>query len=195
MKSIFSGIWGAIKAVAKGAVNGIVSIVNGIIGGLNKLKVPDWVPGLGGKGINIPLIPMLAKGSKNTPDTFIAGEAGPELITNAPGRTVFTASQTRNILAAQNTAATTTAAVAPTAQTTAQTVNNYNTAPEVTPGAGNSGGSANNVTINNSPTIVVNGDKPEDLDAKLEENNRKLLRDVEDLLDEKEDKEKRQKYD
>ena len=36
---------------------------------------------------------------------------------------------------------------------------------------------------------------PEDLDAKLEENNRKLLRDVEDLLDEKEDKEKRQKYD
>ena len=188
MKSIFSGIWGAIKAVAKGAVNGIVSIVNGIIGGLNKLKVPDWVPGLGGKGINIPLIPMLAKGSKNTPDTFIAGEAGPELITNAPGRTVFTASQTRNILAAQNTAAT-------TAQTTAQTVNNYNTAPEVTPGAGNSGGSANNVTINNSPTIVVNGDKPEDLDAKLEENNRKLLRDVEDLLDEKEDKEKRQKYD
>ena len=195
VKSIFSGIWEAIKAVAKGAVNGIVSIVNGIIGGLNKLKIPDWVPGLGGKGINIPLIPMLAKGSKNTPDTFIAGEAGPELITNAPGRTVFTASQTRNILAAQNTAATTTAAVAPTTQTTAQTVNNYNTAPEVTPGAGSSGGSANNVTINNSPTIVVNGDKPEDLDAKLEENNRKLLRDVEDLLDEKEDKEKRQKYD
>lgn len=195
VKSIFSGIWEAIKAVAKGAVNGIVSIVNGIIGGLNKLKIPDWVPGLGGKGINIPLIPMLAKGSKNTPDTFIAGEAGPELITNAPGRTVFTASQTRNILAAQNTAAATTAAVAPTTQTTAQTVNNYNTAPEVTPGAGSSGGSANNVTINNSPTIVVNGDKPEDLDAKLEENNRKLLRDVEDLLDEKEDKEKRQKYD
>lgn len=38
-------------------------------------------------------------------------------------------------------------------------------------------------------------EQPEDLDAKLEENNRKLLRDVEDLLDEKEDKEKRQKYD
>ena len=112
-------------------------------------------------------------------------------------RQVFTADQTRNILTAQNTAATTAAAVAPTAQTTTapQTVNNYNTAPEVTAGAGSGGGSANNVTINNSPTIVINGDKPEDLDAKLEENNRKLLRDVEDLLDEKEDKEKRQKYD
>ena len=79
--------------------------------------------------------------------------------------------------------------------TAPQTVNNYNTAPEVTAGAGSGGGSANNVTINNSPTIVINGDKPEDLDAKLEENNRKLLRDVEDMLDEKEDKEKRQKYD
>lgn len=195
VKSIFSGIWEAIKSIAKGAINGIASSVNGIIGGLNKVKIPDWVPEIGGKGINIPLIPMFAKGSTNTPDTFIAGEAGPELITNAPGRTVFTARQTRNILATQNTAQATVAAVAPTAQTTAQTVNNYNTAPEVTPGAGNSGRNVNNVTINNSPTIVVNGDKPEDLDAKLEENNRKLLRDVEDLLDEKEDKEKRQKYD
>lgn len=133
---------------------------------------------------------MLAKGSSNTPDTFIAGEAGPELITNAPGRTVFTASQTRSIMAAQNTAATTAAAVAPTTAptTTAQTVNNYNTAPEVTAGAGNNGGGAKNVTINNNPTIVVNGDKPEDLDAKLEENNKRLLRDVEELLDEKKTK-------
>ena len=193
IKQIFSGIWQGIKSVCTGVINGIISAVNTVIRGLNKVKVPDWVPGVGGKGINISEIPMLAKGSKNTPDTFIAGEAGPELITNAPGRTVFTADQTRNILAAQNTAG-----VAPTAAqttTTPQTVNNYNTAPEVTAGAGSGGGSANNVTINNSPTIVINGDKPEDLDAKLEENNRKLLRDVEDLLDEKEDKEKRQKYD
>ena len=155
--------------------------------------MPDWVPGIGGKGINIPLIPGFAKGTLSTPDTFIAGEKGPELITNAPGRTVFTADQTRNILAAQNTAATTAATVAQTAPT-AQTVNGNNTAPEVAAGAGNGGG-AKNVTINNNPTIVINGDKPEDLDAKLEENNRKLLRDVEDLLDEKEDKERRQKYD
>lgn len=197
IKSIFSGIWQAIKSVCTGAINGIISAVNTVIRGLNKVKVPDWVPGVGGKGINISEIPMLAKGSSNTPDTFIAGEAGPELITNAPGRTVFTASQTRSIMAAQNTAATTAAAVAPTTAptTTAQTVNNYNTAPEVTAGAGNNGGGAKNVTINNNPTIVVNGDNPEDLDAKLEENNKRLLRDVEELLDEKEDKERRQKYD
>src|SRR5690606_14407242 len=31
--------------------------------GLNKIKLPKWVPGIGGKGINIPLIPKLAKGT------------------------------------------------------------------------------------------------------------------------------------
>lgn len=195
IKTIFSGAVSGLGEIIKAPLRAVVSVVNGVISGLNKLKVPDWVPGIGGKGINIPLIPGFAKGTSSTPDTFIAGEDGPELITNAPGRTVFTADQTRNILAAQNAAATTAAAVAPTATTpTAQTVNSQNAAPEVTPGAG-SGGGAKNVTINNNPTIVINGDKPEDLDAKLEENNRKLLRDVEDLLDEKEDKERRQKYD
>lgn len=186
IKSIFSGAVSGLGEIIKAPLRAVVSVVNGVISGLNKLKVPDWVPGIGGKGINIPLIPGFAKGTLSTPDTFIAGEKGPELITNAPGRTVFTADQTRNILAAQNTAATTAPA--------AQTVNGNNTAPEVAAGAGNGGG-AKNVTINNNPTIVINGDKPEDLDAKLEENNRKLLRDVEDLLDEKEDKERRQKYD
>lgn len=195
IKSIFSGIWEAIKSVCTGVINSIISAVNCVIRGLNKLEVPDWVPGIGGKGINISEIPMLAKGSNNTPDTFIAGEKGPELITNAPGRTVFTADQTRNIMAAQNAAATTAAAVAPTtAPAAAQTVNNYNTAPEVTAGAGNGGGT-NNFTINNNPTIVIEGDKPEDLDAKLEENNQRLLQQMEDLMDEKADKERRQKYD
>ena len=193
IKSIFSGAVSGLGEIIKAPLRAVVSVVNGVISGLNKLKVPDWVPGIGGKSINIPLIPGFAKGTLSTPDTFIAGEKGPELITNAPGRTVFTADQTRNILAAQNTAATTAATVAQTAPA-AQTVNGNNTAPEVAAGAGNGGG-AKNVTINNNPTIVINGDKPEDLDAKLEENNRKLLRDVEDLLDEKEDKERRQKYD
>lgn len=193
IKSIFSGAVSGLGEIIKAPLRAVVSVVNGVISGLNKLKVPDWVPGIGGKGINIPLIPGFAKGTLSTPDTFIAGEKGPELITNAPGRTVFTADQTRNILAAQNTAATTAVTVAQTAPA-AQTVNGNNTAPEVAAGAGNGGG-AKNVTINNNPTIVINGDKPEDLDAKLEENNRKLLRDVEDLLDEKEDKERRQKYD
>lgn len=195
IKSIFSGIWEAIKSVAKGAVNGIISIINGIIGGLNKLKIPDLVPGLGGKGINIPLIPMLAKGSRNTPDTFIAGEAGPELITNAPGRTVFTAAQTKDIMAAQGAASA--AAAAPTAGGAGvQTASTVNTAPTVAAGAGvTNNDRTNHVEIHNSPTIVVNGDQPGDLEAKLEENNQKLLKKVENLLDDKADKEERQRYD
>lgn len=196
VKTIFSGIFEAIVSVCKGVINGIISAVNVVIRGLNKLKVPDWVPGIGGKGINISEIPMLAKGSKNTPDTFIAGEKGPELITNAAGMTVFTASQTRDIMQSQNAAAQTAATVQAMPAVDgaqAQTVNNYQTAPEVASGTG-SNGKSNNITINNNPTIVVNGDTPDDLDAKLEENNRKLLRDVKDMMEEEEDMERRQKY-
>lgn len=194
IKSIFSGAVSGLGEIIKAPLRAAVSVVNGVISGLNKLQVPDWVPGIGGKGINIPLIPGFAKGTLSTPDTFIAGENGPELITNAPGRTVFTAAQTRSILAAQNTASATAATVTPAAGMTAQTVKSHNAAPEVTAGAGNGGGT-NNFTINNSPTIVIEGDKPEDLDAKLEANNQRLLHEVEELMEQKEDKERRQKYD
>lgn len=44
-------------------MNGVISFINRGIGGLNKIQVPDWVPLAGGKGINIPLIPQLAKGT------------------------------------------------------------------------------------------------------------------------------------
>ena len=40
-------------------------MINGInlfLRGLNKIKIPDWVPGVGGKGFNIPEIPRLATG-------------------------------------------------------------------------------------------------------------------------------------
>lgn len=101
IKEIFSGIFEGIAEIFKAPIRAIVSVINGVIGGLNMLKIPDWVPEIGGMGLNIPLIPEFAKGTLKTPDTFIAGEKGPELITNAPGRRVFTAAQTRNILADQ----------------------------------------------------------------------------------------------
>lgn len=58
-KSIFSGV----KTLVKSVMNGVISFINRGIGGLNKIQVPDWVPLAGGKGINIPLIPQLAKGT------------------------------------------------------------------------------------------------------------------------------------
>jgi hypothetical protein len=57
---------------------------------------------MGGKGIDIPLIPKLAKGSDFSPDTFIAGEQGPELIAGAKGRKVFAASKTDGMIGAIN---------------------------------------------------------------------------------------------
>jgi TP901 family phage tail tape measure protein len=97
VKSIFSGVFSGLGEIFKAPFRAIVSVINTVIGGLNKLKIPDWVPGLGGKGINIPLIPTFAKGTNSTPDTFIAGEQGPELVTGAAGRKVFTAAQTGTI--------------------------------------------------------------------------------------------------
>jgi len=196
VKSIFSGIWNGIKSICTGVINGIVGAVNVVIRGLNSLKVPDWVPGIGGKGISIPEIPQLAKGSKNTPQTFIAGEKGPELITNAPGRTVFTAQQTKDIFNAKNAAANTAAAV----QAAGVTNITNNNAPENVPGVSapelrsTTGQRSVTVTINNNPTIHVDGDKPGDLEEKLEENNRRLLQQVKDLLDKRDDDERRSVY-
>lgn len=191
IKSIFGGIWDAILSVCKGVINGITGAVNVVIRGLNCLKVPDWVPGIGGTGINIPEIPQLAVGSRNTPDTFIAGEKGPELITNMPGRTVYTAAQTQQIMERSRSAAASVAGAAaqgiPAPMPQVQTAR----APEVI-AAGGGGGYT--ITLHNSPTIVVDGNRPDDLDQKLEENNRRLLREFEEAVRKKEDDERRSDY-
>lgn len=67
-KSIMSGIANIIKA----PINAIIGGINGFIKGLNKIKIPNWVPVVGGKGINIPLIPKLATGTNYVPDDMIA---------------------------------------------------------------------------------------------------------------------------
>lgn len=59
----FKTIFGGVKSFVKSIMNGVISFINRGIGGLNKIQVPDWVPLEGGKGINIPLIPQLAKGT------------------------------------------------------------------------------------------------------------------------------------
>ena len=62
LKNIIKGIWEGLVTVVKAPINLIVDIINSFIGGLNKIRIPDWVPLIGGKGINIPLIPKLAEG-------------------------------------------------------------------------------------------------------------------------------------
>ena len=137
IKSIFSGAVGGLGEIIKAPLRAVVSVVNTVIGGLNKLKIPDWVPGLGGKGINIPMIPGFAKGTNRTPSTFIAGENGPELITDAANRKVFTAAQTGQIF-----------------NNMAQ-AGNLNTANNVNATAGGAGTITIHVT--NSPSVTVAG--------------------------------------
>ncbi len=200
VKSIFSGIWEAIKSVCTGVVNGIISVINTVIGGLNKLKIPDWVPGIGGMGINIPLIPMLAKGSKYTPDTFIAGEAGAELVTNARGRTVFTAAQTGRIFDNINAAreaqdGTTVVTLLPLLQaalSAARVGPGGVSAPTVTAESPQSGG----IVIHSAPVFHVGSEaQAEDIEELLDRRDEELLDKFDDRMKQREDDERRRRYD
>ena len=236
IKSVFSGAWDALTSIVKGVINNIIGIINGAIAGLNSIKIPDWVPVVGGKGVNIPQLPMFARGTTRTPSTFIAGEKGPELITNAPGMTVYTAERTRRIMENSNRAAAAVksapeavrtesyngsqaAETRPAMERTRRIMENSNraaaavksapavtqaggygenpvtevkTAPEVTRNPG--GGGTQNITVNNSPTIIVEGDKPDDLDQKLEENNQKLIREIREMQRQEAEDERRAVY-
>lgn len=70
VKLIFLNVWEWIKNGAKLPINSIIDGLNSLLSGLNKIKVPDWVPVFGGKGINIPLIPRLKKGADFIPKDF-----------------------------------------------------------------------------------------------------------------------------
>ena len=69
VRDIFGGIFETLVALAKAPLNGVISLINGAIAGINNLgiKIPDWVPRLGGKDfkINIPTIQMLYSGTNN----------------------------------------------------------------------------------------------------------------------------------
>ena len=78
---IFKNIFEGIVNIAKLPLNSMIGLINGFIKGLNKIKIPDWVPGVGGKGINIPEIPKLADGGEILQTgKAIVGEMGPELL-------------------------------------------------------------------------------------------------------------------
>jgi hypothetical protein len=80
MQSAFVGVASAIYNAFRGAFNGIASLWNNTVGRLS-FGVPDWIPGMGGKGWDVPDIPMLAKGGIVTrPTLALIGEAGPEAV-------------------------------------------------------------------------------------------------------------------
>lgn len=120
VKSIdrIKGAFGLLKDIAKKAFEGLLSVIkfpinmyiryinlmissverliNTLAGAVNKIpaiKIPDWIPGIGGKELKIPTIPtidlpeipLLAKGGTILePGLAMVGEQGPELL-DLPG--------------------------------------------------------------------------------------------------------------
>lgn len=62
IKTIFTNLGTAIGNAFKKPLNWIISGINTFIRGLNKIKIPDWVPAVGGKGFHINEIATLATG-------------------------------------------------------------------------------------------------------------------------------------
>ena len=76
IKTAVDALYGAFKWV----FNNIAKLWNGTVGKLS-FKIPSWVPKIGGKGFDIPDIPMLANGGIVTgPTLALIGERGPEAV-------------------------------------------------------------------------------------------------------------------
>ena len=63
VKKFISNIFSSIAGIIKAPINGVIGIINNILKAMNKIKVPDWVPGLGGKSVNFKMIPKLSVGT------------------------------------------------------------------------------------------------------------------------------------
>lgn len=88
--NIFGGIFDMIVAMAKAPLNTMIGLINAFLGGLNNIKIPKWVPGVGGKSFSISTLPYLAEGGHVLNGQAIVGEAGPELLSNKNGKTTVT---------------------------------------------------------------------------------------------------------
>lgn len=81
VKQIFEGIVSGLGAIFKAPLNFMIDGINKFLSGIGKIKIPDWVPGVGGKGFSIPKIPRLAKGGIVSASTIAnIGEAGTEAV-------------------------------------------------------------------------------------------------------------------
>lgn len=86
VKSIFSNAFSALVELCKVPINAVIGVINGAISGINSIlgsvtTIPEWVPVVGGQSFSmqLPTIPMLAKGGF-TDGVSIAGEAGTEAV-------------------------------------------------------------------------------------------------------------------
>ena len=67
VKDVFEKVFGGLFNIVKVPINFIIDGMNLFIKAMNKIKIPDWVPAVGGKGIDIPLIKKLRTGMDYVP--------------------------------------------------------------------------------------------------------------------------------
>lgn len=83
---IFSNIIEGIANIFKAPINWIIDGINKFLSGIGEIKIPDWVPFVGGKSFSIPLIPKLAEGGLAFDETMAVvgdnpnAQADPEVI-------------------------------------------------------------------------------------------------------------------
>lgn len=81
VRQIFESIVSGLSHIFKAPLNFMIDGINKFLSGIGKIKIPDWVPGVGGKGFSIPRIPRLAKGGIVSASTIAnIGEAGTEAV-------------------------------------------------------------------------------------------------------------------
>lgn len=91
----FSRAASAITAPFKEAFNAIARFWNNSVGKLN-FQAPEWVPGVGGKGWQMPTLPQLALGTNFWKGGLVRmNEVGPETAVLPKGTRVITADETR----------------------------------------------------------------------------------------------------
>lgn len=81
VRVVIDALWSGLKSGADEAISFVIGRINALIDKLNKIKIPDWVPVIGGKGVNISRInvPGHAEGGIfNRPHLAWFAEAGPE---------------------------------------------------------------------------------------------------------------------
>lgn len=78
-----SGMWDGILGAFRAVVNAIADLWNNTVGRLS-FKAPDWVPGFGGKGFDVPDIPHLAHGGRATSASVVEIAEGGEPETAFP---------------------------------------------------------------------------------------------------------------
>lgn len=108
LKDIVGKAFGMLADMVKTPINAVIAIVNSAIEKINGIHftVPEWVPGIGGKGwegLNIPTIPSLGVGTDNWKGGIVQiSERGGEIVDLPKGTRVYPHDESIRMARAEN---------------------------------------------------------------------------------------------